>query len=146
MSRLKGTNVLNTTVKGHQHEDGYVAVASDGFTVVSTLPIGTLFKSFVRTGTGLWTATLLEAPPCNLNWFDVVPVAFTGSTPAYNDFVQLGDNVGTAGTTSWDGSNPAVINFMLTNGGSAADLPPRGGFRYEIGLKMSTSDFYKNSY
>lgn len=146
MSRLRGTNVLNTTIRGHQHEDGYVLVGSDGYTVKSTLVPDTLFSSFARTATGLWTATLKDPYPCNLNYFNVVPQLYTSSSPAIVFFVLLSDTVGTAGGTLSTGATPNVIHFMFANSsGSAEDLPAGAGFKYEIGLQVSTA-YYNKSY
>jgi hypothetical protein len=144
--RLRGANVLNTTIRGHQHEDGYVSVGSNGETVVNSLVQDTLFASIVNTATGLWTATLKEPPPCNLNYFNVVPQIHSGDTPAVVFFQLLTDNVGTTGTTLATGSNPAVIHWKFCNSsGTAADLPANAGFKYEIGIQISTS-YYTKSY
>ena len=126
----------------------YVAVKADGYTVANSLVQDTVISSFVRTGVGLWSATLKQGYGCNLNWFDIVPVLYTSSSPAAMLFTQLGDNVGVAGTTNSVGAVPQIIKFMFSNAsspGTAADLPANAGFRYEIGLQVSSA-YYKKSY
>lgn len=144
MARLKGTNVANTTVFGHQHEDGYwLADGYNGHTVVS-LELVTVFASVTRTGTGLWQAVLLDAYPCNLNYFHVDPVLVnTSATPLH--FVLFNNNVGVAGTTPSTGSTPQFINFGFVNSsGVLTDIAVSSGMNYEIGLRVSTAYYTKN--
>lgn len=143
MARLRGTNVANTTIRGHQHEDGYVAVGNDGHTVVNTLPFDGVFQSMVRTAAGLWTGTFKEAYVSNLLYFNAVPQLYTSSSPSAMLFTLLSDNVGVTGTTPSTGSNPQVVHFMFSNAASAqgtpVDLPPDGGFKYMVGLQVSSA-------
>lgn len=148
MARARGVNVMNETVRGHQHEDGYVAVSTaDGYTVVNTLCVDSVFSSIVRGPTaGLWTATTKEAYPTNLLYFNAVPTLYTSSSPAIVFFVLLSNTVGVAGTTNYNQGNPAVINFMFCNSsGTPEDLPHGAGFVYEVGLSYSTA-YYVESY
>lgn len=228
-ARLHGTNISNTVIKGHQHEDGYVLIDGyvnfgtldgyvidgyqghigdynlpvfhdgyyDGYygqvgylvngsyvngpfvggtltgyqgytgpydlpnfvgdyiatsssfgsyfvsTYILSLPRDSVFSSFTRTGVGLWTATLKEAYPCNLNYFRVLPQLFVGSSPSVLVFQLLSDNVGVHGTNPGD----QKINFMFCNGaGTPTDLPLGAGFKYKIGLRLSTADYYTETY
>lgn len=146
MARLKGTNVLNTTVKGSQFEDGYVLVGVDGYTVTNQLVIGSVFVSFVRTAAGTWVANVAEGYECNLNYFSVVPELYTGSSPALVFFKLVSDNVGSTGTTNSVGTTPQVINFQfVSSSGTAEDLPPFSGFKYFVALQVSTAG-YTQSY
>lgn len=144
MARLRGTNVLNHVIRGHQAEDGYVGLKSDGYTALNTLNIDSVFSSMARTAAGLWTATLKEAQPCNLNYFNVVPQLHTGDAPYH--FTLLTDTVGTTSTTNSTGATPQVIHFMFSLVSAptvAADLPANAGFKYEVGLQLSTSYYTK---
>lgn len=148
MARARGVNVMNETVRGHQHEDGYVQVSqADGYTVVNSLVVDSVFESIVRGPTaGLWTATLKEAYPTNLLYFNCVPTLYTSSSPAIVFFTLLSNNVGVAGTTNWNQGTPQVINFAFTGStGTPADLPHGAGFVYTIGLSYSTA-YYVESY
>jgi len=144
MARLRGTNVANTTIRGHQHEDGYVAVGNDGHTVVNTLAFDGVFQSMVRTATGLWTGTFKDAYISNLLYFNAVPQLYSTSTPSAMLFTLLSDNVGVTGTTPYAlGSTPQVVHWMFSNAASAqgtpADLPPDAGFKYIVGLQVSSA-------
>ncbi len=141
MARLRGTNVLNHCVRSHQADDGYVAVGSDGYTVVNSIGLDSVVSSFKRTGTGLWSCTLKEANACNLNYFDVVSQLHTGDSPSVVFFQLLSDNVGVVGTTAdIPGGTPQVIHFKFCNSsGTAEDLPANAGFKYEIGLQVGTA-------
>jgi hypothetical protein len=142
MSRLHGPNVSNTTVEDHQHEDGYVLVGRDGYTVLNTLNADSVFKSFARTGVGLWTATMSEAYPCNLNYFKVLPQLHVGDSPPVVFFQLLNDNVGTLGTIY----PQQRITFKFCNGsGTAEDLPANAGFKYKVGFSLA-SVYYTRSY
>jgi hypothetical protein len=146
MARLKGTNVLNTTIKGTQIEDGYVLVAGDGYTPTNQLVIGSVFASILRVSTGTWVATLAEGYECNLNYFNVVPELYTGSSPGIVFFKLVSDNVGTTGSTNNLGTDPQVINFQfVSSSGTAEDLPPFAGFKYLVMLQVSSAG-YTQSY
>ena len=141
MASLHGYNQLYSTIPQHQQEDGYVCVKSDGYTVSNSLIPRTLFQSFIRTGAGLWTATLKGAYPCNAVEFTVVPVLYTSSSPAVLIPVQLGDNVGVKGTVPLQ----QVFHFGFTNvSGTFVDLPPNAGFRYKVGLQLSTANYIES--
>ena len=141
MARLSGTNVQNNSTRGHQAEDGYASVGSDGYTVIgTTMQVDSVFDSFVRTGTGLWTATLKDCYWGNCQWFDVVPQIHSGDSPSVVLFQLLSDNVGSVGTTVSTGAVPQVIHWKFCNSsGTAEDLPANAGFKYSVGLVVSSA-------
>jgi len=122
--------------------DTTINIQANGQNTGNTLPLTSLIKSFVHVGTGLWQCILKEAYACNLPYFEAIPQLFVGSVPPVLIYQLLSDNVGVSGTT--DGQQ--VINFMFCNSsGVPTDLPANAGFKYELGLKVSTA-YYTRTY
>ena len=146
MARLKGTQQLYSTVLQHQHEDGLVVIGSNGYDAVNALPPSSVFQSLVRTGVGVWTGTFKECYPCNLNYFHVDSQLPVGSTPPVLLTQLLTDTVGVPGYTDFNGGNPQTVEFMFVSlDGVPTDLPVGAGFKYEVGLQLSTL-YYTESY
>jgi hypothetical protein len=138
MARLHGTNVQNTTVFGHQHEDGYWMVdGNNGHTVVE-MNAASIIASVTRSSTGVWVATLSEVQPCNLKFFHVDPVLLsTSATPLM--FVLFQNNVGVAGATS----NTITFGFVNPTTNALTDLAAGTGMCYQLGLQLSTAYYTK---
>jgi len=121
------------------HQDGYVSVGSDGYTVVSGLPVNSMIKAFARTAQGVWTCTMQELWPVPSTGGSallrfIIEVVYP-SDPSSSVLIPcvLSDNLAT-NTTIGSG----VINFQFVNAsGVKEDLPALGGFRFTIVLQNS---------
>jgi hypothetical protein len=133
---------LNQTINPEGFlQDGYVCLGSDGYTIVSSLPVNSIIKSFTHVSTGVWQCILQECWPAPVVSAFNSPVLRFEITPVYTSnpgtskvaVVQTGDNIA-SNTTPGSG----IINFVVLNSsGSVTDFPVNGGFRFSIRMQQT---------